>query len=108
MQEAAETSARREKPRWRRIVDHPLVTMVLAALLYIVAVSVGLALRAVPLPMGPNAKAVFHTIVEVAIVLLAYKLVIVRMGERPGDDLPARNSLRDLGLGLLAGLIIFS
>jgi membrane protease YdiL (CAAX protease family) len=35
-------------------------------------------------------------------------LVIVRLGEHPRDDLPTRGAIGNLGLGLLAGLVIFS
>jgi membrane protease YdiL (CAAX protease family) len=108
MQQEAATPGIFEKPLWRRIVDYPLVAMLIATLIYIVAVSLGLGLRTVHLSVGPAWKAIVHAIVEIGIVLAVYKLVIVRLGEHPRDDLPAHGALRNLGLGLIAGLVIFS
>ena len=88
MQKQVTTLGNTEKPLWRRIVDYPLVAMLIATLIYIVAVSLGLGLRTVHLPVGPAWKAIVHAIAEIGIVLAAYKLVIVRLGERPRDDLP--------------------
>ena len=45
-----------EKPLWRRIVDFPLVAMLIATLIYVVAVSLGLGLGTVHLPLGPPGK----------------------------------------------------
>jgi len=95
----------------RRRRNRAIVTVASAVVLLgggIAAVSLGLGLRTVHLPFGPAWKAVIHAIVEVGIVLAAYKLVIVRLGDHPRDDLPATGALRNLGFGLLAGLVIFS
>ncbi|HVU30433.1 MAG TPA: type II CAAX endopeptidase family protein [Sphingomicrobium sp.] len=108
MQDHVATHVKADKPLWRRIVDYPLVAMLIATAIYIAAVALGLGLRPVHLPLGPGPRALVHAIVEVGIVLVAYKLVIVRLGEHPRDDLRSKGALRDLGLGLLAGFLIFS
>jgi hypothetical protein len=42
------------------------------------------------------------------LVLAVYKLAIRRLGERPRDDLPGRDALRNLSLGVLTGTLLFS
>jgi membrane protease YdiL (CAAX protease family) len=96
------------KPMWRKIIDYPLVAMVIAVALFLVAVALGISLGKLLPPIGRNWTATVHAVISIAIVLAVYKLAIARLGEHPRDDLPARNSLRNLGLGLVAGLVIFS
>jgi membrane protease YdiL (CAAX protease family) len=48
-----------------------------------------------------------HAAINIAIVLAVYKLAIARLGEHPRDDLPGQGALRNLGLGLLAGTLLF-
>jgi membrane protease YdiL (CAAX protease family) len=97
-----------EKPLLRRIVDFPLVAMVTAILLYAFAVALGVALgRQVP-PIGTEPVTAAHAVINIALVLATYKLAIARLGEHPRDDLAARGAFRNLGLGLLAGFVIFS
>jgi CAAX protease family protein len=98
-----------EKPLLRRIVDFPLVAMVTAVLLFAFATALGMRLGTlVPRTIGKDAVAATHALITIAVVLATYKLVIVRLGEHPRDDLPASGALRNLGLGLLAGFLIFS
>ncbi|HEY7005112.1 MAG TPA: CPBP family intramembrane glutamic endopeptidase, partial [Sphingomicrobium sp.] len=96
------------KPLWRRIVDYPLVAMVIAVALFIAATAAGAALGRLVPPLGRNWTAVVHAAINIAVVLAVYKLIIVRLGEKPRDDLPAQGAVKNLGLGLLAGLVIFS
>ena len=41
-------------------------------------------------------------------MLVVYKLVIVRLGEHPRDDLPIAGALGSLGSGCSAGFLLFS
>lgn len=95
------------KPLWKRVVDFPLVAMLLATALYIVALVIGFFLDKL-VAIGQPATAAIHAAINIALVLAAYKLVIVRMGRHPRDDLPAQGALRNLGLGLVAGFVIFA
>ena len=97
-----------ERPLWRRIVDFPLVAMLIAIVLYIAATAFALYLGKLVPPLGPGPTAAAHAAITIALVLAVYELAIVRLGERPRDDLPARGALRNLGLGLLIGLVLFS
>jgi hypothetical protein len=105
MDQAIEVAAK--KPLLRRIVDFPLVAMLIAVALIVVAVAIGFNLGKL-VPAGLPARGILVAAINLALVLLAYKLAIVRLGERPRDDLPARNSLRQLGKGLALGIALFS
>jgi membrane protease YdiL (CAAX protease family) len=99
-----------KKPRWRRIVDYPLVAMLVAAVLYFAATALGIAVgKFVPAQIGRNWVAIVHAALVIVPVLLIYKLVIVRLGEHPRDDLPwGAASAKNLGVGLLAGFAIMA
>jgi membrane protease YdiL (CAAX protease family) len=97
-----------EKPLLQRIADFPLVAMVIAILLYAFATALGLVVGS----KLPIADEQLHFLakagITLALVLATYKLAIVHLGGKPRDDLPAKEALKYLGLGLLAGFLIFS
>ena len=97
-----------ERPLARRIADFPLVAMVIAVLLFALATALGLWLGKFVPPIRQPGRAFAHAVINITLALAAYKLVIVRLGERPHDDLPAQGALKNLGLGLLLGIALFS
>lgn len=97
-----------EKTLVRRIVDFPLVAMLTAILLYAFATALGIAITRQLPPMDPMLSLVASAAINIALVLAMYKLAIRHLGERRHDDLPGRGALRDLGLGIAAGFLIFS
>ena len=101
-------TAEHEKPLWRRVVDFPLVTMVIAAVLFILVAAIGQALGgALPL-RSSMARMLVHNAVILILVLLTYKLVITHLGEHPRDDLAGKRALPDLGIGLAIGFMIMA
>jgi hypothetical protein len=96
-----------EKPLWRRIVDFPLVAMLISAALFVLAIwltnRIG---KALP-PLPALEKMAVNASVVILLLLAVYKFVIVRLGERPRDDLRAAGALKGLGLGLLIGTLLF-
>lgn len=97
-----------DRPQLRRIVDFPLVSMLIAVLQLLLATAAGLWLgRQVP-PIGQPGTAAAHSAITISLVLATYKLAITRLGERPRDDLSGHRALRKLGLGLLAGALLYS
>jgi len=102
-----EITVRDERPLGRRIADFPLVAMVIAVLLFVAATASGLYLGKF-FVIGQPATAAVHMIINIALVLAVYKLLIVRLGERPRDDLPPRGALPDLGKGIGVGVALFS
>jgi membrane protease YdiL (CAAX protease family) len=97
-----------KKPLWRRIVDFPLVAMVIAVALFILAAGIGQAIvSAVPLH-SVLVRMLARNALILALVLLTYKLAIARLGERPRDDLRGTRALPDLGMGMLIGFLIMA
>jgi len=96
-----------ERPLIRRIVDFPLVAMVISVGLFILANAAAILLGRLLPPMAPNAAAAVKGAMAVALVLGVYKLVIVRLGERPRDDLPLEGAPRGVAIGLAMGFLLF-
>jgi len=97
------------KPLWRRILDYPLVTMVLAVIIVILCFSAGMLIAQFVVPRIPGfTLPMKFDLVSIPILLLAYWFVIARMGEHPHNDYRDRQWLRRLVLGLAAGLAVFS
>jgi len=97
-----------ERPLWRRIVDFPLVAMLIAGGLFMLAAGIGEAVGSAV----PVRSALLHLLARNAIiltvVLLTYKLAITRLGEHPRDDLSGRRALPDLAIGLVMGFLIMA
>jgi membrane protease YdiL (CAAX protease family) len=97
------------KPLWRRILDYPLVVMVLAVLLVILCFTAGMLIAQLVVPPIPGFTIdMKFDLVSIPILLLAYYFVIARMGEHPHNDYRDRQWLRNLVVGLAAGLAVFS
>jgi uncharacterized protein len=96
-------------PLWRRIVDFPLVAMLIAIALYALAVGIAGAVGTIlPHLQPPILATTVNSLIVLVLVLLTYKLAIVRLGEHPRDDLRSKGALPNLGIGLLAGLLIMA
>lgn len=96
-------SEQAKQPVWRRAADLPLIAMVLAIALFIIAARLGSALGTSIDFHSATAKMLARNSAIFITVLLTYKLAIVRLGASPRDDLPAERALPNLGLGLLIG-----
>jgi len=95
------------KPTWRRIVDFPLVAMLIALAVVIICITVATYLvKSVPVAgLGMNME---FELVTIPLLIIAYELIIRRLGEHPRDDYRDPKALKNLGLGLGAGFLIFS
>jgi membrane protease YdiL (CAAX protease family) len=97
------------RPLWRRIVDFPLVAMLIAMIIVIACFTAAVLLGNYVVPPIPgftmNMK---FDLIAIPLVLLAYVLVIQRLGRHPRNDYRDRAWLRRLGLGLFAGFAVFS
>ena len=96
------------KPLWKRITDFPLVAMLIALAVFVLANALTyLVMRIVPLPKGELRTTVGGAIM-VLLVLAAYKLVIRHLGEEPRDDLPLAGSALGVSVGAGFGFLLFS
>ena len=125
MSEASSETDAATKPLWRRVVDFPLVALVVAIAVYALTMFLmALVLGMVAGYMGKSGQAapdkeaieallagpylIPATLVEIVFSVAVYKLVIRHLGTWPRDDLRLNGAVRDLGHGLLAGALIFS
>lgn len=97
-----------DRPLWRRIVDFPLVAMLIGVVVFACIVAVGVLFRRTHPPMPKLEYTALFTALNVALCFAGYKLVLRHLGENPRDDLRFRGAAKELGLGLLAGLLLFS
>jgi len=104
----AEIVDREERPKWRRIVDFPLVALAIAVGIF-AFLRIGHALIDTILPGGSRAeRAPLLALITVPIWLLANRHVLARLGEMPRDEMPLSGAARNLGLGLAGGFLLFS
>jgi len=102
MQQAV-SEAPKAKPLWRRILDFPLVALLIAIAVFVAATALAIVIGKAFEGVGQPERTVIRGAISIALVFAAYKLIIAKLGERPHDDLPAKNALKNLGLGLLTG-----
>jgi uncharacterized protein len=104
----ASVEATTRRPLLLQVVDFPLVALVIAVVLFIAATAIGSILGKYVPSLGQPGTAIVQNAITLALTLAVYKLVIVRLGERPKDDLTALGSLPDLGKGIALGAVLFS
>ena len=102
-------SAAGDRPLCRRIVDHPLVAMVIAlgVLLAFAGLAGGLteaALRGSP----PETVNMASNVASVIAMIVVYKIFIRHLGEHPRDDLSGAKAIRETAAGIAIGFLLFS
>ncbi len=99
------------KPLWKRILQFPLVALILAFLLMVLvqvlAAGVSYLAGTENAELSTPTDVVFAITVTV-LTVLAYKLIVVRMGEQRRDDLPFDGRARDAASGFVQGGLVFS
>jgi membrane protease YdiL (CAAX protease family) len=106
----AEIAPTAEKPPlWRRIVNFPLVAMLIGVAVIMLGITIAAILDKSVMPAIPGLTSeMTFDILAAAILIVLYKLVIRRLGEHPRDDLRVAGALRPLSIGLGAGLAVFT
>jgi membrane protease YdiL (CAAX protease family) len=94
-------------PLWKRILDFPLVSLLIAFAAVTASAGVVAGLFERGFPPSP-AVALVAQIAVVAVMIGAYKLIVRRLGERKHDDLAGPGAFRELGAGLLLGASLFA
>jgi membrane protease YdiL (CAAX protease family) len=98
-----------QRPLWRRIVDYPLVALVIAVVLFMAASALAMVIGKPLDPMPHIERTVLRAIIGIVLVVAVYKLVIARLGEHPRDDLRVDwNAGRNLAFGLATGFAIMA
>jgi membrane protease YdiL (CAAX protease family) len=106
--EEAVAGAPAVKPLWKRILDFPLVALIVSVALFILANALYFQMAKTLPDLGPDATLALRAALNIAVVWTVYKVAIRHLGERPRDDLRLADAPKGLGIGLLFGLILFS
>lgn len=96
------------RPPRRKLVDFPLVAMLIGIFVYLAALALGIALGNLFEAMVQPERAILRAVTNIALVVAVYKAIIARLGEHPRDDLRPHAALVRLGQGLCVGLLAFS
>jgi len=98
-----------ERPTWRKVVDFPLVAMVIAILVSIVGIIIAgiIAKFAMP-PIRGFTLETNIALVGSPILVLLYVFVISKLGNPKRNDYDDPNWLRRLLLGVVGGALVFS
>jgi membrane protease YdiL (CAAX protease family) len=109
MNDASSETVELKKSLWRRIVDFPLVAMVIGALLWFFAIGIAgyVAIFALTRVHGFSLGMKVYSI-AVLILIPLYVFVIANLGDPKRNDLRDPNWLRHLLFGLVGGTVIFS
>jgi membrane protease YdiL (CAAX protease family) len=106
-----QSAVERAKPRWRRIIDFPLVSLLIGVAVIVIAMTLAGGLATILAPslrgVGLNFVTTFH-LLGMPILVLAYVLVIARLGEHPRNDFRDPKAIRRLAIGIGAGAAVFS
>ncbi|MEO7564531.1 MAG: type II CAAX endopeptidase family protein [Sphingomicrobium sp.] len=96
------------EPLWQRVLEFPLVVLVVATALWIVAGYVAYLILAYQPNMGVGPAALSEAAINIAILWAVYKLSIRHLGDKPHDDLPDTGAIRLTAQGLGIGFLLFS
>jgi membrane protease YdiL (CAAX protease family) len=109
MDQAVIAPAAEQPPLWRRIVNFPLVAMLLGVAVIMLGIAIAGIVSQFLVPAIPGlTPAMKFDILASAILIILYKLVIRRLGEHPRDDLRVAGALRPLSIGFGAGVAVFT
>jgi uncharacterized protein len=97
-----------QRRTWKRIADFPLVTMAIAIVLFVAATAAASFLGKLLPAMDRFALTATRAAIVFLLVFATYKLAIRHLGEEPHDDLPIKGAAKGLGIGVLAGIALFS
>lgn len=108
--EGSATATITPRPLWRRVVDFPLVALLIGfAAMLGSAAAVGALLGWLPVKQLPKGQA--SAVAGLALVLVSValcKLLIARLGERPRDDLPFDRRSTDAARGTVVAALLMS
>src|SRR3954470_12350363 len=106
---SSERAPAAEKSLWRKIVDFPLVAMLIAAFSFLLLYGlIAIGMRR-DFPVMPRTELlVLVDVIAAAAMILLYKGLIRHLGDPKRDDLPAGGAVRQTLIGVAVGAGLFS
>ena len=109
MAEAIEIVGAGKRPLWRRIVNFPLVAMVIGVVVFLFGIMVAGILAKLVVPPVPGFSLDMKVYaLAVLFLILLYPFVIAKLGDPKRNDFRDSKWLRHLLMGLVGGTLIFS
>ena len=97
------------KPWYIRLIEFPLVAMLIAIAVVVGTMAIAYTSVATLLPdVSPDNRVLVVDVVASFGLILAYKLVIARLGDNKRDELPLNSAARETAIGLGYGLALFT
>jgi membrane protease YdiL (CAAX protease family) len=98
------------RPLWRRIIDFPLVAMLIAIAVFVTGIALAILANQYVLPpriagLSPSLQ---FDLAAIPILVLVYVFIIAKLGERPRNELRDPKLVRNLLFGLVGGALVFS
>ncbi|MEO6433927.1 MAG: type II CAAX endopeptidase family protein [Sphingomicrobium sp.] len=93
-------------PLWIRVLEYPLIALVLATVLAVTTYASAYFLLSYNPPMSGAMTAISETIMVVALLWVVYKLVIRHFGDKPHDDLPLAGAVMLTAQGAALGTVM--
>jgi len=105
----SDQAASEQRPVWKKIIDFPLVAMVIAVAVMVGTVGIAGAAVQFGIPgLMPKNRIIIQDLVAVVGLFLAYKLIIRKLGRVKRDDLATDGSIRETLAGIGVGFGLFS
>jgi len=103
------STGEKPKPLWRRIVDFPLVAMLIGIAVWFLGLMIAGAIAKLAIPPIPGlSKDTIFFLIGTPILILLYVFVIAKLGDPKRNDFHDPKALRHLLWGLVGGTVIFS
>lgn len=97
------------QPLWKRIWNFPLVAMLVAIAVSVIAIAAAtIAVSELGSGLTDNVALPLQVVLTIALLIAAQKLVLRRLGDRKHDDLPFASAGQGMGLGAIAAFVLFS
>ena len=97
------------KPWYLKLLEFPLVAMVIGIAVVIGTMAIAYNLVAMLLPdTAPDTRVLVVDVIAAGGLILAYKLVIARLGDDKRDELPLKGAARETAIGLGYGIALFT
>lgn len=107
--ETNEAAAAKSRPWYIKLIEFPLVAMVIATAVVIGTVAIAVTLVKLALPdISPETRVLIVDVVAAGGLILAYKLVIAKLGDDKRDELPLNKAARETAIGLGYGFALFA
>ena len=107
--ETNETAAAKPRPWYIKLIEFPLVAMLIATAVVIGTVAISVTLVSMAFPgLTPDNRVLLIDVIAAVGLILAYKLVIAKLGDDKRDELPMNKAARETAIGLGYGFALFT